>query len=421
MRTRNLLAVIAVMLVVGPVVAFAQSEPADPPAVEQAADYEGGTWFEWQKMTGNWGGVRNKWADEGFTLELDFNQVLQGNFHGGVDTSGLHYDATADLNLTFDTAKLGLWPGGSLLLHGELKTGDGIQPNVGSWSPVNLDIAKPGYEDCDFTLSEVIYTQVLMDGGLVLIGGKLDGSRAFDRNEFANNEHTQFMNASLRNNPMIPAFLPYTNWGVGIIVNPTPWLSVMTAVADSEGSVKLDHFDTAFHGDTNTTVIHEWSFNAHPYQKKGTYRAGIVWSCMDAPELMPPDMSEDNTMFYLNFDQYFYQEAEDEGQGVGLFGRFGWSDDDVNPIEYYYSTGIGGKGIIPTRDKDTFGIGYYHLEVSDNMPPMFVSEQGIECFYNFEVTPWLHITPDIQAVIDPGGIDGRDVAIVGGLRLHMNL
>ncbi len=45
--------------------------------------------------------------------------------------------------------------------------------------------------------------------------------------------------------------------------------------------------------------------------------------------------------------------------------------------------------------------------------------QTVEVFYNIEVTPWLHITPDLQVLINPGGVDDRDVAVVYGLRMQM--
>jgi len=48
------------------------------------------------------------------------------------------------------------------------------------------------------------------------------------------------------------------------------------------------------------------------------------------------------------------------------------------------------------------------------------SEQGIEFYYNIEITPWLHITPDVQVIIDPGGSDDNDTAIVCGLRMQMS-
>jgi porin len=50
--------------------------------------------------------------------------------------------------------------------------------------------------------------------------------------------------------------------------------------------------------------------------------------------------------------------GEPDQQGVGFFMRFGIADKETNPLEWAVSGGIGGRGLIPTRDNDTFGIGY---------------------------------------------------------------
>ena len=86
--------------------------------------------------------------------------------------------------------------------------------------------------------------------------------------------------------------------------------------------------------------------------------------------------------------------------------------------------GVGGKGVLPRRDRDTFGLGYYHLNMADSLPDVLglAAEQGVELFYNIEIKPWLHLTPDLQVIVDPGaGFGDRDTAIVYGLRLEMNI
>lgn len=84
---------------------------------------------------------------------------------------------------------------------------------------------------------------------------------------------------------------------------------------------------------------------------------------------------------------------------------------------------MGGKGVFPERDEDRFGVGYFYTDYSDTVLTQSLgvnSAQGVEMFYNFEVTPWLHITPDLQVLIDAGGVSDRDVAIVYGLGVHMS-
>ena len=127
--------------------------------------------------------------------------------------------------------------------------------------------------------------------------------------------------------------------------------------------------------------------------------------------------SNDSWSFHYNFDQYFYTEAGDSEQGVGLFGRFGIADDKTSPIERTYNIGIGGKGIIPGRDKDTFGIGYFYLKLSDKLPSAFNlldDSQGVEVFYNAEILPWLHVTPDFQYI--DSGLQTNDSAYIFGIR-----
>ncbi len=431
----------------------------DPEEVAAPAPVDSDSFWERNTLTGDWGGARSELAEHGITFAIDYTQIFQHNAHGGRQTdNGARLSGSADLTLTLDTGKLGLWPGGSFVIVGEPVWGGGVNEKVGSLLPINFDAAKPGSAEAGFgldeggrmLLSEWFFQQVLFEGKAVFIAGKLFGARAFDRNVFANDERTQFMGTGLRNNLPIPSFLPYTTLGASVVLNPTDWLSVLTAVADTDGRAKTTGFETAMHGDTNTTVIHEWSFAVEPFGLPGHQRVGFVWSSKDFEKIAPPtpfrqtsdlvigllgpdlankvvnlladfDEAGDNIMVYYNFDQYLWQEQDDPSQGVGVFGRFSWARQDVNPIAHYYSIGVGGTGVVPERDRDTFGVGYYYIDLSNNLPSIFHSEQGVEVYYNIEITPWLHVSPDVQVIMNPGGHDLNDVSVVYGIRMHMNL
>ena len=116
-----------------------------------------------------------------------------------------------------------------------------------------------------------------------------------------------------------------------------------------------------------------------------------------------------------------------------LKGRFAWvlfvftpvftarARPDVDSVRYFYSIGLGGKGLVPTREHDTCGVGYYHLNLSNRLPAPFHSEQGVECYYNVEIAPWLHLTPDMRMIVNPDGTVENDVSLVCGGRLHMHV
>src|SRR3990172_5958447 len=74
-------------------------------------------------------------------------------------------------------------------------------------------------------------------------------------------------------------------------------------------------------------------------------------------------------------------------------------------MHYFYSVGVGGKGVIPTRENDRYGFGFYYIDVSNpKLEGLFRTfkllrdEYGFEGFYNVAITPWLLLTPDIQVV-----------------------
>ena len=106
-------------------------------------------------------------------------------------------------------------------------------------------------------------------------------------------------------------------------------------------------------------------------------------------------------------------------------GRASVSDGNPTPIQYFLSAGVGGHS--PLRDhRDNWGIGWYYIGASDEFGPLpqkLLAPQdgtGVEMFYNFEVTPWLNVTPDIQ-YISPGNRAISNDAIVYGLRVNMTL
>ncbi|UCC29389.1 MAG: carbohydrate porin, partial [Phycisphaerales bacterium] len=365
-------------------------------------------------------------------------QTIQGNAHGGKDTNNaFRYSGSWDLRLKFDTGRMELWPGGLLEVHGESFFGQSI--NRKSGGTPNDDALYPVPGDRDVMLSHVVYTQFLSESFGVFLG-KLDTTTG-DKNEFAWIHGDNFLHSALRWNLINARTTPYSTLGAGFFFV-GDWGMWSFTGYDTEGAANVSGFDTAFDG--GTSLATEARFNLEPFGKPGHQLFGFTWSDkdfvsleqdpragIDIPDrpildLLTLDLSlgreSSSWSFYYNFDQYLYVEPEDPTQGVGIFGRFGISDGEANPIETFYSLGVGGTGIIPERDRDTFGLGYYFVDYGGELPDRLGvrSSQGVELFYNIEVAPWLHITPDLQVMINPGGFEDRDVAIVYGLRAQMS-
>jgi porin len=433
-----------------------------PSLIAELPDY-GGDLARRKYLTGDWGGVRTELAEQGLLFDVELTQWLQGNAYGGRDTNNaFRYSGSLDYWIKLDTARMNLWPGGLITLHGETQLGESVNGKVGSLLSPNHQALLPVPGDPGLTtLSEFYLTQALSEK-FVVLAGKIDVSLG-DDNVFAHNQRTQFSNVAFRINPVLFSAAPYTTMAVGAIWLPADWLSIATFVNDNDpdGAAQNTGFNTAFHGRNWLSVAQEYTFKWKPFGQPGHQRFGWLWTSREFRDLesdsrlpLPitrvgggilsrrltprwlrtlrlgdtvtsltrPNERSDNWAIYYNFDQYLHTESDDPQQGWGVFGRFGLAPSDGNVFEEFYSLGLGGAGTIPGRDRDSWGLGYYLADASSDLGDLagIESEQGVELYYNIEIAPWLHLTPDLQVIVDPaGGLGGNEPAIVYGLRLQM--
>lgn len=121
--------------------------------------------------------------------------------------------------------------------------------------------------------------------------------------------------------------------------------------------------------------------------------------------------------------QYFMQSETDPNVGWGLFSLATLSDGNPNPIRWSMLVGLAGNNLLPGREDDRWGVGFYHYGLSqpliDGLAARRIyrrSEGGVEAFYNFAMTKWLRISADLQ-IIDPWDFL-RVRASYAGLRLQ---
>ncbi len=105
-------------------------------------------------------------------------------------------------------------------------------------------------------------------------------------------------------------------------------------------------------------------------------------------------------------------------RGWGVFLMAGLADEDTNPVQWSIAGGVGGRGLMASRPNDSFGIGYFIIDVKDgvvaNLIGLKSTEQGVEIYYEAELTPWFHVTPDLQ-IVDPG-LSASETVVILGLR-----
>jgi porin len=443
----------------------ARPASAQPVAVP---DTWGGDFWSRPRLTGSWGGLRDELGKKGVVFDADLLLTPQSVLSGGRDT-GVEFWGSADYTLNVDTGKLGLWPGGFFKILAGSSFGESISQDSGAMVPVNTALLVPEPNEPSTGLMHATFTQFLSPK-LGLLAGKIFTLDA--PGEFAGNYRTQFLNTGL-GLPMSLALVPLSAYGGGLVVLPWEGIVLTALVLDPSGTVENNDVTEAF--DDGVMVLATGQVAVNPFGLRGAQKAGFMWSdktrlSLDQdpsnlgrfllterfprlgdpgpalrrilerffPQLLVPVQPanrKDSTWAMLyGFDQYLWHPGGDRTRGVGVFFNFGAADGKANPIKYSYSMGIGGKGVVPGRPHDTFGVGWARTEFSDNFLP-FLREQlrlgleredAVEIFYNASVTAWLNATVDLQ-VIEPAltrtlgssGLESVDTTVVAGLRLYM--
>jgi porin len=123
-------------------------------------------------------------------------------------------------------------------------------------------------------------------------------------------------------------------------------------------------------------------------------------------------------------EQKVWVDCCNKNRTIGFFGHISVADKRTSQYEWTMNASLQAQGLLFGRDQDTMGIGYFYSGLSGDFKALlgaggvaFADLQGAEFYYNAAVTPWFHLTGDLQ-VIQPGMV-ANDTAVVAGLRANL--
>src|SRR5262245_4583889 len=425
----------------------AAAESNAPPAVATGLlpvpDYTGDLWHR-SRLTGDWGGTRTDLANKGVQFDVDWTQYLQGVVDGGRDRT-TQYGGHLDYLLHLDLMRMGVLPGALLTVRAESRYGNSVNRVAGPVLPVNttafFPFASKLDEDIGFTITDLNFAQFLSEHFGVFLGklDTLDG----DPNEFASGRgKSQFMHANFLFNSALALRLPYSTLGAGIIWLPTKNIVFKAGIINTLDSSTTTGFDDFGHGlSLNPELDVQYRLRELP----GGMNIGGLWSFdQDFTEVggqlifqpgqgLAVTKKHSTWAIYWSGWQYLFvadpddkpidvMDGKPDHKGIGLFARAGFADEDTNPVEWSLSAGISGRGLIPTRDNDVYGVGYYYTSFQKGRfsGALGVQDraQGMEAFYNLAITPAAQLTFDVQ--VQDAVQSNIDTAIILGVRLNLS-
>lgn len=364
---------------------------------------------------------RDDLAKNGIEFGVGVTSIYQRNIMGGQDSSTRRGEFTGsyDLEMTADLQRL-FGIEGTLFIHGEggWTDSEGIDTHAlgGTHHGVNADAI--GNRSLDIV--ELFY-EVPLTEELVLTIGKIDFTGFFDASAYANDEVTQFLNGALVNNAVVP--FPDYSLGVILTYDLGNGCYVTGGVADAEADGRTTGFHTALHDDPHYFYIAEvglassWTEEDLP----GQYRFGLWYDPQPKSYTGAATEYRDDLGFYTSMDQMLTAEEANGEQGLGVFFRYGYADDKRNDMQHFYSFGAQYQGLFDGRDYDVLGVGYANGRIGDQASLAYSQnhEGVVEAYYSAEVTESIHLTPDVQYIINPGANDVSE-ALVAGVRLQVD-
>lgn len=380
-------------------------------------------------LLGDWCGVRPSLAERGIVFQNDVTQFYYGVASGGVDRE-FRYAGHGDYVANVDGGKLAGTEGLFVKIRAEHRFGESLAGATGALLPSNLLADLPTRDSENLYLTDVLFTQALSEN-FAVYAGKLDTLDG-DQNAFASGRgKTQFSNVGFVVNPALLRTVPYSTLGAGFIILDAGEPVFNFGVLSPTDATKGSGFNSLYEEGVVLTAELRRSSNLLGFA--GHQLVGGSWSSRDFvaldqdPRIILPNVpvarQSGSWALYSNFDQYLVHYDDEGKTGWGVFGRVAIADEQANPIAYFLSAGIGGNSPISGRQADTFGAGYFYSGTSSDVAPFLATAlgpigdgQAVELFYNAQITPWLHVTPDFQVVMPAR--ENVDTALVAGIRAN---
>ena len=372
-------------------------------------------------LTGDWDGLRQEWANKGTSFRFEWFQAAQGVVDGGVNERRA-YGTNLDLYADLDLGRMGILPGAAIAFRAQSRFGDTVNTDTGLLLPVNsygaFPLTNPPDKNVDIAVTELNYTQFLSEQFGFLVG-KITTMRG--ANEFAGGEgRSQFMNFQFLYPAVYAQLTPYSTLAVGGFWLPSSDVLVTSILMNTADASTTTGFDDIGDGVTwwNSVDV-QWDLGGRPggstlgflYAFDGDF-AGIGGVNFN-PGAGGLVVDRKTTAWALRWDGWQYLHAEPQAgarvdprdgrqdlQGVGAFASVGLSDGDTNPVNWAASVGLSARGLIPDRDDDTMGVGYFYNRLQAPRRilsnPISRDAQGIEAYYSVAVLRSTELTFDVQ-------------------------
>jgi porin len=418
-------------------IAFGQI--AEPAFAEESQAHNG----ERAHLLGDWGGARSSLAARGIIVDLDTTQFYQGVVDGSAGTNDWQYGGKVDLTATLLGERLGLWKGLVVNAHLEGRYGDDVN-SLSGLSPANAAMLMPNSMDT-LALTQLTAAQFLSPE-LALTGGKYNIYDFVEMGFHTGRGVDSFMNTSLVLPLGLGRTVPTGILAGGLLKLNGKEVQGGLLAYDPNGCATTSCLEDPFE---DVAIVGLWKFftESGPATKDSSYvGVGAIYSNKQYTIVDPQSFvvipgqgfafAETDTSWALFsvVNQRVWSDPTAPSSGLNFKGMYTITDGEANPIKWSATAALEMHGLIPRREHDVFGVGYFHAELSDGFKdavgpllslaetissstPTFISIEdtdGFEAYYKAQIAPWLAVTGNLQLITET--ISTEDTKVVLGTR-----
>lgn len=374
-------------------------------------------------LTGDWGGARRQWAEEGINFRADYVSETFFAVDGGLKR-GHAYAQQVRAGVDADMGKLAGWRGATLHFTLNDRRGIGLSSDyVGNRLPIQED-----YGGLYTRLTEASYEQELAGGqlnmrlGFFAMGNDLGGIAL----------GCNFVNAAFCAHPLSLSGntgwynYPNARWGAALRYKLRPEWLLRSGVFQVNS--KLGDKDNAFKpfaaGTTGVLLPLELEY-APAGPLTAHYKFGLYYDSSQAARQGASGTVDERYGFYVLAEQMLWRTGS---RALSVFGQYTINPETSAPMTRWYAAGLVKAGTFEGRDTDTVSLGVVHAVVNPRLRALHASagdlpagESVVELSYGWQLRRWLSVKADLQYIVDPGSFSYRRTpnatAIGGQLRV----
>jgi porin len=396
------------------------------------------------KLTGDWGGLRSDLSKKGIDIDLRATEYYQNVANGGVNQKGAD-GGTMDYRVNVDMKKLfGTAEGLSFNMHARTRWGKDSNADAGALVLPNAGMMMPSpgdYHDTDITGLSATYMFPAFAGRTAVVNGGMldviDLVTGFFPNIGYGQEGFWNVNSQVSAMPWFGSVQGLSLLGgLATTIHPKYQISESGLIAAGTENVSTafdsDSFHDSFEDGTYLAAFQRFFWELD--DNMGYFMVYVGGSTKDQASNDPHDFVEVpgqgpvSTKSHKPWDValYLYQDIwkdagnPDRKANIMIGGSFG--PDNPQFAQYNFFANIEAFGLMASRPHDRIGLGGFWNGLSDNFKDLaddagldLQDTWGFETYYNYELTPWSHLTADLQLVENQNSDD--DFAIIPGVRM----